>query len=181
MTDEEKINALQRLLQGANVAQVNLGDGYQTFNVGKDGNCQQERTPSAEYADAEVVGDHSAQTSGNAESDKEHELCIVLNKDQRAKLLAAEAEGIISYNSKRKGYDTGRQSSNALVAYLCGRLFCSDNTDKHGHWKSGCRFDDAQYCKELFGFDVAGTRRSTQGNGAGKSPIGHERVDKLFE
>lgn len=33
MTEEQKIEALQRILQGANVAQVNLGDGYQTFNL----------------------------------------------------------------------------------------------------------------------------------------------------
>lgn len=37
MTEEQKIEALQRILQGANVAQVNLGDGYQTFNLGKAG------------------------------------------------------------------------------------------------------------------------------------------------
>lgn len=41
MTEEQKIEALQRILQGANVAQVNLGDGYQMFNLGKDGNWQQ--------------------------------------------------------------------------------------------------------------------------------------------
>lgn len=33
MTEEQKIDALQRIMQGANVAQVNLGDGYQTFNL----------------------------------------------------------------------------------------------------------------------------------------------------
>ena len=36
MTEEQKIEALQRILQGANVAQVNLGDGYQTFNLRND-------------------------------------------------------------------------------------------------------------------------------------------------
>lgn len=36
MTEEQKIDALQRILQGANVAQVNLGDGYQTFTLRND-------------------------------------------------------------------------------------------------------------------------------------------------
>lgn len=55
MTEEQKIEALQRILQGANVAQVNLGNGYQTFNIGKDGNWQQEPTADAQVVDAEVV------------------------------------------------------------------------------------------------------------------------------
>lgn len=55
-------------------------------------------------------------------------LCIVLNKAQCDKLEAAEKEGVIMYNSTRKGYDIGYQSSKALVAYLCGRLFCGDST-----------------------------------------------------
>lgn len=180
MTDEQRINALQRILQGANVAQVNMGDGYQTFNMGDEGNWQQEPMPNVEVVDLDVV-DVTAQTNESVENGKDHELCIVLNKMQCKILKAAEAAGIIQYNSERKGYDTGHQSSNALVAYLCGRLFCGDRTDKDGRWMSGSRFNDAQYCKELLGFDVASTRRSTQGNGAGKSPIGYERVDILFE
>lgn len=57
MTEEQKIEALQRILQGANVAQVNLGDGYQTFNMGKDGKWKQETTPDVKVVDAEVVSD----------------------------------------------------------------------------------------------------------------------------
>lgn len=64
MTEEQKIEALQRILQGANVAQVNLGDGYQTFNMGKDGNLQQAPAPDAEVADADVAG---GRTSAKAE------------------------------------------------------------------------------------------------------------------
>lgn len=60
MTEEQKIEALQRILQGANVAQVNLGNGYQTFNIGKDGNWQQEPTADAQVVDAEVVEDADA-------------------------------------------------------------------------------------------------------------------------
>lgn len=54
MTEEQKIEALQRILQGANVAQVNLGDGYQTFNLGKDGKWQQESIPNADVMDADA-------------------------------------------------------------------------------------------------------------------------------
>ena len=63
MTEEQKIEALQRILQGANVAQVNLGNGYQTFNIGKDGNWQQEPTADAQVVDAEVVEDADAKTA----------------------------------------------------------------------------------------------------------------------
>lgn len=63
MTEEQKIDALQRILQGANVAQVNLGDGYQTFNMGKDGILHQASAPNAEVVDAEVVdGEASTKT-----------------------------------------------------------------------------------------------------------------------
>lgn len=112
---------------------------------------------------------------------KENKLCIALNKHQREILNAAVKEGIIVYNPERKGYDTGHQSSNVLVAYLCGRLSCGDYTSEDGTWIDGGRFDEAKYYKELFGFDVDGTRRKARGKGAGKSPTGHERVDKLFK
>lgn len=58
MTEEQKIEALQRILQGANVAQINLGDGYQTFNMGRDGKWQQETTPDVKVMDAEVVEEY---------------------------------------------------------------------------------------------------------------------------
>ena len=54
MTEEQKIEALQRILQGANVAQVNLGDGYQTFNIGKDGKWLQKSIPNADVMDADA-------------------------------------------------------------------------------------------------------------------------------
>lgn len=54
MTEEQKIEALQRILQGANVAQVNLGDGYQTFNLGKAGEWQQAPTTNADVMDADA-------------------------------------------------------------------------------------------------------------------------------
>lgn len=54
MTEEQKIEALQRIMQGANVAQVNLGDGYQTFNIGKDGKWQQESFHNADVMDADA-------------------------------------------------------------------------------------------------------------------------------
>lgn len=112
---------------------------------------------------------------------EERKLCIALNREQREMLARAEKEGIIQYNKESKGYDIGKQSSNVLVAYLCGRLFCNDSTDEHGAWIAGLRFDNAKYCQELFGFDVSASRRSAQGTGSGNSPKGHERVDKLFE
>lgn len=180
MTEEQKIEALQRILQGANVAQVNLGDGHQTFNMGRDGNWQQEPVTNAETVEAEVMNEHSVQAGGTAETGKEHELCVALNNNQRQMLDTAEQKGIIIYNPTREGYDKGALASQALVAYLCGRIFCGDYT-KDGLWKEGRRFDEAQYCKRLFGFDVAGTRRKTRGTGAGKSPIGHEKIDELFD
>lgn len=106
-------------------------------------------------------------------------LCVVLNSIQRRLLDAAEQKGIIFYNGVREGYDTGALASQALVAYLCGKIFCGDYT-KDGVWREGKRFDDAKYCERLFGFDVAGTRRKTRGTGAGKSPIGYEKVDELW-
>lgn len=129
----------------------------------------------------DVAGVANNKSEDEEETGKDHELCITLNSKQQAKLKAAEEEGIIKYNPTQQGYNVGDQSSNVLVAYLCGKMFCRDYTSEDGRWKAGGRFDEAKYCKELFGFDVAGTRRSAQGNGAGKSPIGHERVDKIFE
>lgn len=42
MTEEQKLQWLQGLIdKGVNVAQINLGDGYQTFHLGKDGDSQQ--------------------------------------------------------------------------------------------------------------------------------------------
>lgn len=117
---------------------------------------------------------------GRSPLDADKPLCVALNISQRQTLEAAERRGFLIYNGARKGYDTGQQSSNALVAYLCGRIFCGDYT-KEGIWKEGKRFDEAQYCEQLFGFDVAGTRRKTRNAGAGKSPIGHEKVDELFD
>lgn len=113
-------------------------------------------------------------------SHEENELCIALNKYQREILNSAERENIIKYNPERKGYDTGHQSSKVLVAYLCGRLSCGDYTSEDGTWIDGGRFEEAKYYKELFGFDVDGTRRKARDKGAGLSPTGHERVDKLF-
>ena len=177
MTEEQKIEALQRILQGANVAQVNLGDGYQTFNLhNDDGNKRDD----AQVVEAEEVAG-AANNKPEDETGKDHELCFQFNSTQQAKLKAAEEEGIIKYNPKRKGYVVGDQSSNVLVAYLGGKMFCGDYTNKNGQWKAGGIFNEAKHCKKLFDFDVAGTRRSAQGNGAGKSPKGHERVDKIFE
>lgn len=110
----------------------------------------------------------------------EQSLCIALNGKQRKVLDAAAKAGIIEYNPQRQGYDVAEASSQALVAYLCGRLFCADYTNE-GVWIKGARFEVASYCQQLFGFDVAGTRRSVQGNAGGKSPKGYERVDKLFK
>lgn len=62
MTEEQKIEALQRILQGANVAQVNLGDGYQTFNLGKDGMWQQEPVANEDVVNGEVVNDDANQS-----------------------------------------------------------------------------------------------------------------------
>lgn len=110
----------------------------------------------------------------------EKHLCVALNSKQQKILEAAEQNNIIVYNPTREGFDKGNQSSNVLVAYLCGRIFCGDYVEK-GIWKGGKRLDEAKYCEQLFGFDVAGTRRKTRNSGAGKPPIGYERVDKLFE
>lgn len=65
MTEEQKIEALQRILQGANVAQVNLGDGYQTFNLGKGGEWQQASTTNAVVADAVVEDEDSSLAESN--------------------------------------------------------------------------------------------------------------------
>lgn len=107
----------------------------------------------------------------------EKELCISLNRSQRQMFDKAEEEGIIKYNAKRKGYDKGESSSKALVSYFCGRLLCHDNF-ADGIWSAGSRFEDAKLFKELFNFDVAGTRRA--GIDKGKLPTGHKRVDNLF-
>lgn len=112
-------------------------------------------------------------------SETEKPLCVAINSGQRQKLDAADEIGIIAYNRDRQGYDKGKFASQALVAYLCGKLFCGDYSED-GIWKEGSRFDDAQYCQQLFGFDVAGTRRKARGSGAGKSPVGYEKIDKLF-
>ena len=121
----------------------------------------------------EIFGDEEEETPV-----EDRELCVALNSRQRQVLMMAEKSGIIVYNEGRKGYDVPDGSSNALVAYLCGRLFCKDFTEE-GLWKAGSRFEDAQYCQQLFGFDVAASRRSAQRISAGKSPIGYERVDNL--
>lgn len=113
------------------------------------------------------------------ESETEKPLCVAIRSNQRQILDAAESAGIIVYNRDRQGYDKGQFASHSLVAYLCGRLFCGDYSED-GVWKEGSRFDDAQYCQHLFGFDVAGTRRKVRGSGAGKSPIGFEKIDTLF-
>lgn len=129
----------------------------------------------------DVAGVANNKSEDEKETGKDHELCITLNSKQQAILKDAEKEGIIKYNPTQQGYVVGDQSSKVLVAYLCGKLFCGDYTNKNGQWKAGGIFNEAKHCKNLFDFDVAGTRRSAQGNGAGKSPIGHERVDKIFE
>lgn len=62
MTEDQKIEALQRIMQGANVAQVNLGDGYQTFNLGKDGMWQQEPVANEDVVNGEVDNDDANQS-----------------------------------------------------------------------------------------------------------------------
>lgn len=109
----------------------------------------------------------------------EKPLCVALNSTQRQMLEAAERSGIIIYNPTRQGYDKGILASQALVAYLCGKIFCGDYT-RDDTWMEGKRFDDAKYCERLFGFDVAGTRRKTRGSGAGRAPIGYEKIDELI-
>lgn len=106
-------------------------------------------------------------------------LSVAIQTSQRRQLEAAERLGIIAYNHTRQGYDKGKLASQALVAYLCGRVFCGDYT-KEGVWMEGKRFDEAKYCEQLFGFDVAGTRRKIRSSGAGKSPIGWKKIDELF-
>ncbi len=68
------MEALQRILQGANVAQVNLGDGHQTFNMGKDGRWQPELAPDAGVVDIEVVSEGGASCENAGEGVAE-ELC----------------------------------------------------------------------------------------------------------
>lgn len=111
---------------------------------------------------------------------EDRDLCVALNSRQKQVLIKAELSGIIVYNEGRKGYDVAEGSSNALVAYLCGKLFCRDY-EEEGLWKAGSRFEDAQYCQQLFGFDVAVTRRIIQGSGAGKAPKGYDRVEKIMK
>lgn len=108
----------------------------------------------------------------------EKELCISLNRSQRQMFDKAEEEGIIKYNAERKGYDKGECSSKVLIAYFCGKLFCGDYVEDKG-WKNGGRFDEAKFLCELFGFDVAGTRRKQIDTE--KLPTGYKRVDKLFK
>lgn len=115
----------------------------------------------------------------SATEEEQKPLCVALNQRQRQLLEAAERGGIICYNRAREGYDKGALASQALVAYLCGKIFCGDYTQDEV-WMEGKRFDEAKYCEALFGFDVAGTRRSTRGKGCGKSPVGYEKIDELF-
>lgn len=121
------------------------------------------------------VPDVPVSSAGNVK-----ELCVQLNSSHRRILDAAEKEGIIVYNAERQGYDAGQLSSHALVAYLCGKLFCGDYT-KNNTWKGGGRFDAASYCTQLFGFDVSATRRKTRSKGASRPPCGYEKIDTLFE
>lgn len=108
-------------------------------------------------------------------------LCVVLNSRQRAILDRAEQQGIIRYNPTRRGYDKGETSTQVLVAYLCGRLFCGDKVrrDEAGEdvWVMGRNLEEAQHCQQLFGFDVANTRRHRKDK---TPPAGHERVDAIF-
>lgn len=117
--------------------------------------------------------------SQQGEKNEAKPLCVALNQRQRQLLEAAERGGIICYNRAREGYDKGALASQALVAYLCGKIFCGDYTQDEV-WMEGKRFDEAKYCEALFGFDVSGTRRSTRGKGGGKSPVGYEKIDELF-
>lgn len=129
--------------------------------------------------DADIIEPAESPSTDNPDR-VEKPLVVQINSSQRNVLDKAEKAGIIAYNAERQGYDKGKQSSKALVAYLCGRIFCGDYTKK-GEWKEGSRFDDAKYCQELFGFDVAGTRRKCRSTGKGKSPVGHEKVDDLYK
>lgn len=131
-----------------------------------------------QVSNVEEMSGADIKTAGGA-APQEKPLNIVVGKTIRQKLDIAEEAGIIAYNPERKGYDKGLLASKALVAYLCGKIFCGDYTDK-GYWMEGKRFEDAKLCEQLFGFDVAATRRSVRGNGAGNPPIGYEKIDKLY-
>jgi len=106
-------------------------------------------------------------------------LCVAIPRKQHLLLRKAVQEEIIVYNADRQGYDVAESSSQVLVAYLVGRVFFKDHS-KDGCWEKGKRFADAQIYADLFGFDVANTRRSATGKST-KVPIGASRVDKIFE
>jgi len=114
------------------------------------------------------------------DNSKPKELCEKLSPEEELMLAKAEKEGIIVYDPIRKGYKLGSSTTQRLVAYLCGRLFCSDKTEKE-IWKIGCRFNRAKTINTIFGFDVARTRTAALNSGGSMPPIGYERIDKLFE
>lgn len=138
------------------------GIGIQIVNGGEITNQKKTKSASPDY-----------------EEQTDKPLCIALNSYQKDIFDKAEAANIIRYNKERGGYDVAAQSTNNLVAYLCGRIYCGDY-EHDGQWKAGKRFDDAQFINQLFGFDVAGTRRTAQGS-TGNLPKGYERVDRLFD
>lgn len=182
MTEEEKLKWLQSLIEnGVSVAQINLGDGTQNFYVGNDRKVTATQED-AQAVDIEVVEPEKEepQTVVNDEP-QEVEFCIDINPKQKAILLKAIEVGIVEYNPKTQSLEpTG---SKTLVAYLCGRIFAKDFTDEHGTWIPGGQLEETELMRQLFGFDVAATRRSNQGGKEcpKKSPTGHIIVDKLFK
>lgn len=131
---------------------------------------------------AEQVAPAGVETVPSQQVCNDDVLCVALNNRQREILRRAKKEGIIQYNADRKGYDKGETSSQVLVAYLCGKLFCGDRVrkDEAGDdvWVQGRNLDEAKYCQQLFGFDAAGSRRQRKGK---TPPAGYERVDLLFD
>lgn len=152
-------------------------DYVETINVrfDKDMNMQ------IEHAE-KVVPSDAAPMPAQPERGCSDLLCVALNSRQREVLRRAEKEGIIRYNAARKGYDKGETSTQALVAYLCGKLFCGDRVrrDEAGEsvWVQGRSLEEAQYCQQLFAFDVAGSRRQRKGK---TPPAGFERIESLFD
>jgi len=93
-----------------------------------------------------------------------------LNKAVEAKLITMKDDGT---------YALCKGTSQRLIAYLCGRIYCGDFKDESGCWGDGGEFNHGLHCSKLFGFDVGATRRSARNTG--KLPRGYQKVDKLFD
>lgn len=97
-----------------------------------------------------------------------------LTELQREVLEKVEKDlGIIVYNPDTKGFKVAPRK-NTLVAYLWGRLYCGDWSDKYGSWIKGGDIDKT--VNDFFDFDVQSTR-----NRGDALPKGYQQIDNIID